>query len=207
MGEEENVKKRALQIIATFHNLPRLIVFDLDYTLWPFYCECYYEDEMPYLYPQARGILCALKEKGIDMAIASRSPTPKIAKTFLNKLGIQSLFVAQEIFSSRTHKTDHFQRIHRKTGIPYGSMLFFDDEDRNIEGVKSSSIISFVSVLRGNYIFIWNSRNLNILIILFYVQVSKMGVISILVGNGVNLEALRKGLSEFSQNLGSSSSS
>ena len=50
---------------------------------------------MPYLFPQARGILYALKEKGIDMAIASRSPTSKIAKAFLNKLGIQSMFVAQ----------------------------------------------------------------------------------------------------------------
>ncbi|KAK7252438.1 hypothetical protein RIF29_36371 [Crotalaria pallida] len=173
MGEEEEedekVKKTALQIIATFQNLPRLVVFDLDYTLWPFYCEFYYEHDMPYLYPQARGTIYALKEKGIDMAIASRSPTPRIAKAFLNKLGIQSMFVAQEIFSSWTHKTDHFQRIHKKTGIPYSSMLFFDDEDRNIEAV------------------------------------SKMGATSILVGNGVNLEALRKGLSEFSQNSGSSS--
>lgn len=41
------------------------------------------------------GILHALKEKGIDVAIASRSPTPDIAKIFLDKLGIQSMFVAQ----------------------------------------------------------------------------------------------------------------
>jgi hypothetical protein len=37
----------------------------------------------------------ALKEKGIDMAIASRSPTPDIAKVFLDKLEFQSMFVAQ----------------------------------------------------------------------------------------------------------------
>lgn len=37
----------------------------------------------------------ALKEKGIDMAIASRSPTPDIAKVFLDKLELQSMFVAQ----------------------------------------------------------------------------------------------------------------
>ncbi|XP_054825252.1 uncharacterized protein LOC129322845 [Prosopis cineraria] len=171
MGDDETVKKEALQIIGLFQNLPRLVVFDLDYTLWPFYCECYYEDDTPYLYPQARGILYALKEKGIDVAIASRSPTSHIAKTFLDKLGMQSMFVAQEIFSSWTHKTDHFQRIHRKTGVPHSSMLFFDDEDRNIGAV------------------------------------SKMGVTSILVGNGVNLAALRNGLSQFSRNSGSSSSS
>ncbi|RVW98903.1 Magnesium-dependent phosphatase 1 [Vitis vinifera] len=119
---------------------------------------------MPSLYPHAEGILYALKEKGIDMAIASRSPTPDIAKTFLDKLGIKSMFVAQEIFSSWSHKTEHFQRIHRRTGVPFNSMLFFDDEDRNIESV------------------------------------SKTGVTSILVGNGLNIGALRQGLTKFSQN-------
>ncbi|KAK1301108.1 hypothetical protein QJS10_CPB13g00208 [Acorus calamus] len=119
---------------------------------------------MPTLYPHAKGILYALKDKGIDVAIASRSPTPDIAKAFLKKLGLQSMFVAQEIFSSWTHKTEHFQRIHRRTGVPLNSMLFFDDEDRNIEAV------------------------------------SKMGATSILVGNGVNLEKLRQGLSNFARN-------
>ncbi|WJZ84475.1 hypothetical protein VitviT2T_004078 [Vitis vinifera] len=142
---------------------------------------------MPSLYPHAEGILYALKEKGIDMAIASRSPTPDIAKTFLDKLGIKSmlvaqfqtaveslhifllylLWIAQEIFSSLSHKTQHFQIIHR-TGVPFNSMLFFNDEDRNIESV------------------------------------SKMGVTSILVGNGLNIGALRQGLTKFSQNSASS---
>eukprot|EP00261_Vitis_vinifera_P018165 XP_010648135.1 PREDICTED: magnesium-dependent phosphatase 1 [Vitis vinifera] len=92
---ESRVKEEALQIIGLCQVLPRLVVFDLDYTLWPFYCECRSKREMPSLYPHAEGILYALKEKGIDMAIASRSPTPDIAKTFLDKLGIKSMFVAQ----------------------------------------------------------------------------------------------------------------
>ncbi|KAL9461102.1 hypothetical protein AB3S75_004155 [Citrus x aurantiifolia] len=167
MGDLEKVKNEALEIIGQFENLPRLVVFDLDYTLWPFYCECCYEDEIPYLYPHAKGILGALKEKGIHVAVASRSPAPDIAKTFLHKLGIHSMFVPMEIFSSWSHKTDHFRRIHRKTGVPFSSMLFFDDENRNIEAV------------------------------------STMGVTSILVDNGINLDALRQGFSEFSQKSGS----
>ncbi|KAI4299164.1 hypothetical protein L6164_032649 [Bauhinia variegata] len=167
MGDEK-VKEEALQIIGAFQVLPRLVVFDLDYTLWPFYCECRSKREMPSLYPQAKGILYALKDKGIDLAIASRSPTADIAKTFIDKLSIKPMFVAQEIFSSWTHKTDHFQRIHSRTGVPFNSMLFFDDENRNIQAV------------------------------------SKMGVTSILVGNGVNLGALREGLQRFSQNWNAS---
>ncbi|KAJ4965277.1 hypothetical protein NE237_017126 [Protea cynaroides] len=159
----EKVKNEALKILGLFPVLPRLVVFDLDHTLWPFYCQGRSKHEMPSLYPHGKGILYALKDKGVDVAIASRSPTPDIAKTFLDKLGIQSMFVAQEIFSSWTHKTDHFQRIHRKTGLPFNSMLFFDDENRNIEAV------------------------------------STMGVSSILVGNGVNVGALRQGLIVFTQ--------
>ncbi|KAI5558328.1 hypothetical protein BDE02_17G033000 [Populus trichocarpa] len=148
MGDE-TVKNDALQIIGMFQVLPRLVVFDLDYTLWPFYCDCRSKREMPSLFPQAKGILYALKEKGIDMAIASRSSTSDIAKTFIDKLSLKPMFVAQ-------------------TGIPFNSMLFFDDEDRNIQSV------------------------------------SKMGVTSILVGDGVNLGALRQGLTEFSQNASKS---
>lgn len=94
MGDDDEVKKEAFQIIGQHQKLPTLVVFDLDYTLWPFYCE-YEEDDMPYLYPQALPILHALKEQGISMAVASRSPTPDVAKSFLQTLGISSFFVTQ----------------------------------------------------------------------------------------------------------------
>ncbi|XP_019084243.1 PREDICTED: magnesium-dependent phosphatase 1 isoform X3 [Camelina sativa] len=137
MGDEK-VKDEAMQIMGMFQILPRLVVFDLDYTLWPFYCECLSKREMPSLYPQAKGILSALKEKGIEMAIASRSPTSDIAITFLDKLNIKPMFVAKEIYSSWTHKTEHFQKIHTRTGVPFTAMLFFDDEDRNIKSVNTN---------------------------------------------------------------------
>ncbi|KAK1403651.1 hypothetical protein POM88_003256 [Heracleum sosnowskyi] len=52
----------------------------------PFYYECRSKCEMPKLYPHAKGILLALQDKGIDVAIASRSPTADITITFLHKL-------------------------------------------------------------------------------------------------------------------------
>ncbi|TKY59456.1 Magnesium-dependent phosphatase 1 [Spatholobus suberectus] len=168
MEDVERVKAEALQIMGVFQVLPRIVVFDLDYTLWPFYCECRSKRDTPSLFPHARGILHALKHERIDVAIASKSPTPDIATTFLDKLSIRSMFVAEEIFYSWTHKTDHFQKIHSRTGVPYNSMLFFDDDNNNIQGV------------------------------------SKIGVTSILVKNGVNLGAFRNGLTKFSQNRNAS---
>ncbi|KAH7287749.1 hypothetical protein KP509_32G072200 [Ceratopteris richardii] len=170
---ERDVTKEALGIISAASFLPRLVVFDLDYTLWPFYCECSSKRETPYLYPEAKSILNALKKKDVKMAVASRTPTPEIARTFLNKLGLTNLFVDLEIFPSWTHKTDHFKNIHEKTSIPFNSMLFFDDEYRNIKSV------------------------------------SQMGVTSVHVDDGVNIKALKKGLTDFarSQNQLTSNSS
>ncbi|KAG4113979.1 hypothetical protein ERO13_D12G017100v2 [Gossypium hirsutum] len=170
MGEER-VKEEALQLIGMFQLLPRLVVFDLDYTLWPFYCQRLSKRETPSLYPHAKGILYALQDKRINLAIASRSPTADTANTFLDKLSIKSMFVTKEIFFSCKNKTDHFRRIQSRTGIPFNSMLFFDDEDSNIEAVRMAS---------------------------------KMGVTSIYVDNGVNLRALRRGLTQFTENQNAS---
>jgi len=115
----------------------------------------------------------------------------------------------QEIFASWTHKTDHFQMIHTQTGIPFNSMLFFDDEDRNIQSVKTKLscypclLILWVGCLKLVFFFVMN-RQFPCLPISLCEQVSKMGVTSILVGDGVNLGALRQGLTEFSQNASKS---
>nr|AFK45452.1 unknown [Medicago truncatula] len=144
MEEVEKVKAEAVQMIGMFQVLPRLVVFDLDYTLWPFYCECRSKHDTPSLFPHSRGILSALKDEGIDTAIASKSPTPDIATTYLDKLKITSMFVAQEIFYSSTHKTEHFQKIHSKTGVPYNSMLFFDDDNNNMKPVSNLGVTSIL---------------------------------------------------------------
>ncbi|MBA0687987.1 hypothetical protein Goari_005798, partial [Gossypium aridum] len=83
-------------------------------------------------------------------------------------ISIILVWIIQEIFFSCKNKTDHFRRIQTRTGIPFNSMLFFDDEDWNIEAA------------------------------------SKMGVTSIYVDNGVNLRALRRGLTQFTENQNAS---
>ncbi|KAK1403652.1 hypothetical protein POM88_003257 [Heracleum sosnowskyi] len=114
----------------------------------PFYYECRSKCEMPKLYPHAKGILLALQDKGIDVAIASRSPTADITITFLHKLHIKFMFVAQEIYSSWTHKTENFQRINRLTCV-FSSVVrakdlkagFGDPEEVAIKIIRNNDII------------------------------------------------------------------
>ena len=47
--------------------------------MWSIFSELRSEREVPSLYPHAKGILSALKDKGIDLAIACRSPTADTA--------------------------------------------------------------------------------------------------------------------------------
>ncbi|KAL3690743.1 hypothetical protein R1sor_004394 [Riccia sorocarpa] len=72
--------------------------------------DCRSKRDSPVLYPQAKEIIQALRSKGVSMAIASRSPTADIARTFLSKLDLISAFPVMEIYSSRSPKTDHFQK-------------------------------------------------------------------------------------------------
>ncbi|CAH9131072.1 unnamed protein product [Cuscuta epithymum] len=132
----------ALRVMKSFPSLPRLVVIDLDYTLWPFYCHSRSEHDYAELFPQAREILVALYEMGVGVAIASRTPTPNIARVFLLKLGLGSIFIAKEMFPSRSPKTEHFERIHRRTMVPYNQMLFFDDEKRNIDAASQMGVTS-----------------------------------------------------------------
>ncbi|BBN11630.1 magnesium-dependent phosphatase 1 [Marchantia polymorpha subsp. ruderalis] len=148
---DTNDEPEATRILNAASRLPALVVFDLDYTLWPYFCDCRSENESPVLYSQAKGVIQALKSKGVLMAIASRSPTANKARTFLSKLDLLSSFSVMEVYPSWSDKTDHFQKIHQKTGIPYNSMLFFDDEDRNIQavghmGVKSVQVHNGVNL-------------------------------------------------------------
>ncbi|XP_011001698.1 PREDICTED: uncharacterized protein LOC105108900 [Populus euphratica] len=75
------------------------------------------------------------------LAIASGSPT---ADTFLEKLNPKSRPVAQEIFSSWFYKTEHFQKVHTSTGLPFSTMLFSDDEERNIESISNMGVTSIL---------------------------------------------------------------
>lgn len=127
----------------------RLIVFDLDFTLWdaggtwcdqltpPFSRENGHvldrDGSRVHLYPDVRRILDWCDTQALDMAIASRTYAPASAGRLLDLFDIRDRFAYEEIYPSS--KDRHFQTLSEQTGLAYDQMLFFDDEERNIREV------------------------------------------------------------------------
>jgi len=123
--------------------LPRVIVFDLDNTLWTpeLYKLRHLErsDEIPVagrdveLFDGAKEVLEYIlpnlgggdgEEKPI-LAIASRTNKVGWAEDLLDQFQLRDQFDAIEIFPGI--KTNHFAKIQRLTKVPFHEMMFFDD--------------------------------------------------------------------------------
>ncbi|KAB8298030.1 hypothetical protein EYC80_001802 [Monilinia laxa] len=144
--------------------LPKLIVFDLDYTLWPFWVDTHVTPpikansersattdrwgESFAFYHEVPSILAQLKNHGIMVGAASRTSAPDLGREMLRLLHVMDVdgkrrkaiefFDQLEIYPGS--KIAHFTKLQKSTGISYKDMLFFDDEarNRNVEslGVK-----------------------------------------------------------------------
>nr|XP_019011798.1 magnesium-dependent phosphatase-1 [Kwoniella pini CBS 10737]OCF50579.1 magnesium-dependent phosphatase-1 [Kwoniella pini CBS 10737] len=130
---------------------PLLVAFDLDYTLWDLWIDRNGDvlnklvdrrGQNLSFYREVPSILAELKRRRIHIAAASRTSAPELAREALGMLLLPSeeggdhiraitYFNTMEIYPGS--KLRHFKEIHRKTGIPYDQMLFFDDEHRNFE--------------------------------------------------------------------------
>ncbi|EFX76478.1 hypothetical protein DAPPUDRAFT_55201 [Daphnia pulex] len=142
--------------------LPKLIVFDLDYTLWPLWIEMYsppfhLERNEPQVrdkggrivnpYPDVKDIIVELKESGIELGIASRTPEIKGARRLVETLGWDKYIPFKEIYPGC--KTTHFENLCKHTHIPLSEMLFFDDEERNIKDLTAAGVVSCLVDDRG----------------------------------------------------------
>jgi magnesium-dependent phosphatase 1 len=81
----------------------------------------------------------------IQAAVASRTDEPKWAYICMEHLLIEDGTTIASCFESRDlieisygDKTQHLQRLHKTTGIPYVDMCFFDNEHSNIKTVSKS---------------------------------------------------------------------
>lgn len=152
---------------------PKIIVFDLDYTLWPLWVDCCVtpfckknENEAVDAHGQTLqhckdvpNILKELSNKGYELGIASRTSEIQGANQLLNIFGWDKYFKYKEIYPGS--KVAHFSKIQKASGVKYEDMIFFDDEARNISDVR------------------------------------KLGVCCILVKNGVTHQVIEKALKDF----------
>ncbi|KAF2791275.1 magnesium-dependent phosphatase-1 [Melanomma pulvis-pyrius CBS 109.77] len=149
--------------------LPKMMVFDLDYTLWPFWVDTHVTPPLKAqegglkvkdrfgegfgFYSDVGGVLDALRQKGIQIAAASRTHAPDLGRDMLKLLKIphsSSSSSTQRAIDCFDHlqiypgsKTTHFERIHRDSGIEYEDMLFFDDESRN-KNVETLGVVMWL---------------------------------------------------------------
>lgn len=132
-----------------------LIVFDLDFTLWDAggtWCDHTHppyrhvnnhimdsNDSQIVLYPEVRELLRDLSQL-YTLAVASRTHQPDWAMELLKMFGISSYFKYFEIYPGS--KSEHIRQIHKKSGISFQRMLFFDDEMRNVDEVSRMKVHS-----------------------------------------------------------------
>ncbi|KAI8074430.1 magnesium-dependent phosphatase-1 [Gongronella butleri] len=133
--------------------LPKMIVFDLDCTLWTPWIDYTYGPPFTYdqntntmtdkmgeklrLFKHVAEIFATIKQwEGVKIGIASRSSTPDWCRLALETFQVPGmdctmldLIDYMEVYPG--DKREHFKELHEASGIPYNRMLFFDDESRN----------------------------------------------------------------------------
>ncbi|OWF50094.1 magnesium-dependent phosphatase 1-like [Mizuhopecten yessoensis] len=165
-----------------FHKMakPKLIIFDLDYTLWPFWVDTHVDPPFKKNsdgkvedcrgkhvkhYRDVPAILQRLHGEGYKLGIASRTSTVNEANDLVTLFNWDQYFQYREIYPGC--KIAHFKRFQVDSGINFKEMLFFDDEYRNIKDVGS------------------------------------LDVVCVLAEHGMNEETLKEGLEEFASKRGS----
>ncbi|KAI9991936.1 hypothetical protein PInf_017316 [Phytophthora infestans] len=164
-------------------HIPRLVVFDLDFTLW--YPEMYELWGAPFKKNPTTGVVTDCKGEQVhffgavhtvlnttEVAVASRTTEPKWAKTCMRlmdvdiggvsskgdkeeedeeteendkeegegveKTSLQSIVDYEAIYPR--NKRVHFEQPKKDSGIPYGEMLFFDNEYGNVHDIQKLGV-------------------------------------------------------------------
>ncbi|RPA81034.1 magnesium-dependent phosphatase-1, partial [Ascobolus immersus RN42] len=138
--------------------LPKMIVFDLDYTLWPFWVDTHpypplqlhptkpgvVTDKMKGEYtpfPGTHIILSTLAKTQTKVSIASRTEAPKLGRQMLDLFNLRRYVTGwEEIYPGS--KITHFKKLHEKSGFGYDEMIFFDDEMRNREVERKLGVVT-----------------------------------------------------------------
>jgi len=135
---------------------PKLIVFDLDYTLWPFWVDTHVtppfrrkhdvvrdrDDRIVNFYPEVPQVLAWLHGEGYTLGVASRTSEIRGANQLMKLFDWEKYFKYKEIYPGC--KVAHFKKFKQHSGLDYSEMMFFDDEHRNIWDLKKLGVASFL---------------------------------------------------------------
>lgn len=134
--------------------MPKLVIFDLDFTLWD--CGGTWVDcsSPPYrstaagvfdqrgrqmqLYPDVLAILQYCERRQLPMALASRTSEPDWARQLMPLLLLEGYFAAAEIYPGS--KVTHVKKLQTHFSVAFDQMVFFDDEMRNIDEVGALGV-------------------------------------------------------------------
>lgn len=132
---------------------PTVVVLDLDYTIWPCWCDTHvsmpfkplsksrvrdkYGEELS-LYPEVESIILELADQGITVVGASRTATPKVAKELLSLFHVGGKPAIKYFLSlqwGQGSKTKHIMKAAKELNLEDelrdGEFILFDDESRN----------------------------------------------------------------------------
>ncbi|KAL4821912.1 magnesium-dependent phosphatase-1 [Aspergillus spinulosporus] len=170
--------------------LPKLIAFDLDYTLWPFWVDTHVTppikardnnsrctdkwNESFAFYPHVNSILTSCKSRGIPLALASRTHAPDLARDMLKQLHIIPNFSDNPSASkARTVRAlDYFDYI----------QIFPATKTQHFSRIHQASGIAYEDML----FFDDEARNRNV--------ETELGVTFLLVRDGMTRDEVDKGV-------------
>ncbi|KAJ5707765.1 magnesium dependent phosphatase [Penicillium malachiteum] len=169
--------------------LPKLIAFDLDYTLWPFWVDTHVSapvkprdnnsrvvdrwGESFAFYPAVSSIIYACKSRAIPLALASRTHTPDLARDLLKSLHIIPTFSDNLAANSRTSRAlEYFDFI----------QIFPANKTQHFSRIHQASGVEYEEML----FFDDEARNRNV--------ETELGVTFCLVRDGMTREEVDRGV-------------
>jgi len=138
-------------------SIPRLIVFDLDHTLWPFGVDSFFfkppyhknngkifdnENKEMNCFPEVPKVLQRLSSDGIELGVASRTEYPEGAFSLIKLFDWNQYFKYKEIYP--VSKLTHFNNFKINSKLLYKDMLFFDDEQRNVDDIQPLGVLTIL---------------------------------------------------------------
>jgi magnesium-dependent phosphatase-1 len=133
---------------------PKLVVFDLDHTLWPFGVD-EFVFKPPFkrnksnevvdasgakmqAFPEVTDVFKYVSDQKLDIGVASRTTFPSGVRSLIDLFGWSQYIKYKQIYP--TSKVIHFNQLYIESEHFFGQMLYFDDEERNIKDVSQLGV-------------------------------------------------------------------